>query len=149
MTGNEARTASQIRRCPMTGGRPSDMRLAAVIESKPAVDEVPLEAWWHLADCLRQSVPVRRAREGIEVLDAAALQRATHQAIWSAQAALAHLGEGTSTRTPDRPGPPNVRATMRDLARLIVSPRATPLEALRGSVLDHLEALGAPGSPAR
>ncbi len=146
MTITKPGTACGIRHCSITAARPLDARLTAVLESKLSVDEVPLETWWHLAESLRHSIAVRRAREGVAIIDADVLQRASYRAIWSAQAALAHLGEGSSKRTAGRPGRPNVRATIRDLARLIVSVRATPLETLRGAVLDHLEALGAPES---
>ncbi len=145
-TTSEAASGSSIKDCwPVTAFRPSDQRLAALLESKPATDEVPLETWWHLAESLQHSVVVRRAREGAAVLDAATLEHKTYQARWSAQAALAHLGPGPSRRPPvGRLGQPNVRATVRTLARFIVSPRPTPRENLRGAVLDHLDALGHP-----
>ena len=98
-TTTEAAIGSSVRDCcPITAFRPTDHRLAALLESKPAADDVPLEAWWHLAESLQHSVAVRRAREGVATLDAAALRQQTYQARWSAQAALAHLGPGPSRR---------------------------------------------------
>src|SRR3954447_17871281 len=87
-TTTEAAIGSSVRDCcPITAFRPTDHRLAALLESKPAADDVPLEAWWHLAESLQHSVAVRRAREGVATLDAAALRQQTYQARWSAQAA--------------------------------------------------------------
>jgi hypothetical protein len=111
MASTKAGTAWVIRHCSITANRRLDTRLAAVPESKPSADEVPLEAWWHLVESLRHSIPVRRTREGVVILDAGILRRETYQAAWcAAQAALAHLGEGPSKWTPTG----CVRTTRRD-----------------------------------
>jgi hypothetical protein len=147
MTRTNAGTAWAIGHCSISTARPSDPRLAAVLDGKPPADEVPIEAWWHLADSLQHAVSVRRAREGVELLDVEDLRRATYKARWSAQAALAHLGQGSTTwPTAGRCGQPSVRTSIRDLARLIVSARLTPVDKLRGAVLNHLDALGSPES---
>lgn len=142
MTGTNTRTRRSKQRCTIATDQPLDSRLAAVLELKPSSDEVPLEVWCHLVESLRHSITVRRAREGVEVPDPRDLQHATHQAIWSARAALAHLGEGTSERAVRPGGSLSVRTTMRDLTHLIVTGRSTPLDRLRRAVLSHLEALG-------
>src|SRR4051794_29083100 len=124
--------------------RPSDSRLAALLESKPARDEVPLEVWWHLVESLRHSIAVRRAREGIERLDVHVLDAELSRAQASALAALAQVGPGPADRRPSGRSPQlSVRSTISELARHIVSPRRTTPEALRGAVLDHLDALAA------
>jgi hypothetical protein len=145
MTSFAAQILVTDRHGPSAAFRPSDARLAALLESKPAAEEIPLEAWWYLVESLRHSVAVRRAREGVAVLGAAALTRETQQARCSAQAALRHLGQGPCRRrTIGRDGQRGVRATICDLARLIVSSRSTALETVRGAILDHLEALDSP-----
>jgi hypothetical protein len=146
MTGIKTRAVRSIRYDPMVAVRSLDNSVAAVLESKPSVDEVPPEAWWHIAESLHHAIAVRRAREGIARLHAAVLQRHIYEAAWSAQAALARLGEGPIKQTSGRSSPPSIRGTSADLARLIVSARVTPLETLRGALLNHLEALGAPES---
>src|SRR3954447_2656237 len=124
--------------------RPSDSRLAALLDSKPAKDEVPLEVWWHLVESLRHSIAVRRAREGIERLDVHVLNAEVSQAQASALAALAQVGAGAADRRPSGCPPHlSVRSTIRELARHLVSARRTSPEALRGAVLDHLDALAA------
>jgi hypothetical protein len=145
MTRTNAGPAEASARCPISAVRPPDPRLAAVLDGKPPGDEVPMEAWWHLADSLQHAVSVRRAREGVELLDADNLKRETYQAQWSAQAALAHLGQGPAI-WPDtgHRRQLSVRLSIRDLARLMVSARPTPIDKLRGAVLHHLEALGSP-----
>src|SRR3954449_6342616 len=138
-------TGTARRHCSSSTLGTSDPRLAAVLDRKPPADEVPMEAWWHLADSLEHAVAVRRAREGVELLDADALTRETYKARWSAQAALAHLGQGSAIwPTGRRREHLSVRTSIRDLAGLIVSPRPTALDKLRGAVLNHIEALGSP-----
>jgi hypothetical protein len=147
MTRTNAGTAWAIGHCSINTGRRSDPRLAAVLDGKPPADEVPTEAWWHLADSLQHAVSVRREREGVELLDSDDLKRETYKARWSAQAALAHLGQGAAIRpVADRREKLTVRTSIRDLAKLIVSARPTPMDKLRGAVLNHLEALGSPES---
>jgi hypothetical protein len=145
MTRTNAGTAWAIRHCSINTVRPFDSRLAAVLDGKPPADEVPMEAWWHLADSLEHAVSVRRAREGVELLDPDDLERETYKARWSAQAALAHLGQGSALWPANaRRERLSVRTSIRDLARLIVSARPTPMDKLRGAVLNHLDALGSP-----
>src|SRR3954465_6614177 len=84
--------------------RPSDSRLAALLESKPAGDEVPLEVWWHLVESLRHSIAIRRAREGIERLHVELLEDELAQAEASALAALAQVGSVRGDRQ-SRPRP--------------------------------------------
>jgi hypothetical protein len=147
MTTTDGATAPATGPCSISTVRRADPRLAAVLDGKPAADEVPLEVWWHLADSLQHAVSVRRAREGVELLDLDDLNRETYKARWSAQAALAHLGQGAAIwPVADRRDKLSVRTSIRDLARLIVSARPTPMDKLRGAVLNHLEALGSPES---
>jgi hypothetical protein len=142
MTNLAAGTLMAQRQGPGSALRPSDARLAALLESKPSVEEIPLEVWWYIVESLRHSVAVRRAREGVAVLGSEALRCETRRAEWSARAALAQVGGGPSKRrTSSRQGEPTVRATICDLARLIVSSRPTALDTVRGAVLDHLQAL--------
>ncbi len=145
MTSTEVGTRYETNHSAGLAVRPSDSRLAALLESKPTGDQVPLEVWWYLAESLRHSVPVRRAREGVAILGADVLKDEIDRARLSACAALARLGQGPSDRrTVTRPGPLSVRTSIYELARLVVSARPTSLETLRGAVLDHLDALGSP-----
>ena len=129
--------------------RPTDRMLAAVLEGKPLADEVPLAVWWFLAESLRHSVIVRRATEGVALLDLPVLRVELGRARRAAEAALEELECASSnpeTLTDDRgvppvAGRPSVRATTRDLARLFVTSRPTLKVRLRSAILDHLEAL--------
>src|SRR4051794_32972370 len=58
--------------------RPADATLAALLENKETVDEVPLEAWWHIAESLRHSIAVRRDQEGIQRLETDVLDAELH-----------------------------------------------------------------------
>jgi hypothetical protein len=127
----------------------SDPTLAAVLQRKPCSDEVPLAAWWFLAEALGHSVVVRRAAEGVAIIDAPMLRLAIERARFAAEAALEELDDCLAEPSTDdgRSAPgiyatvPTVRATTSELARLIVSARATPTDRLRTAILLHLDAL--------
>jgi hypothetical protein len=124
--------------------------LDAVLQGKPPSDEVPVAVWWLLAESLAHSVLVRRATEGVEILDPPSLHLEARRGRLAAEAALERLIDATmsSPAVKDRPighrripANPTVRTTIRELARLIVTPRCTPAELLRAAILSHLDAL--------
>jgi hypothetical protein len=127
----------------------ADTPLAAVLQGKPAADEISVATWWLLAESLRQSVLVRRAAEGAMV-PSTEIRLAANRARLGCEAALAELGTtpvdrrlGCAPRVGSRRAvpPPTLRITIYSLARLIVSARTTSPATLRAAILVHLEAL--------
>jgi len=134
----------------MTENRVADTPLSAVLQGKPAADDVPVAAWLLIADSLQHSVLVRRALEGVAILAVPVLRLETNRARLAALAALEELGDEVTeplrppVRPPDSRGFPSIpalRATSYDLARLIVSPRVTSRDRLCAAIHIHLEAL--------
>jgi hypothetical protein len=151
-------STTQTRQLPgheaMIEGHPTDPMLAAVLQGKPAADEIPLAAWWLLAESLSHSVIVRRATERVEIADAPTIHLETKRAWFAAVAALEQLKDPAAKRSGLDAGRvgcrvgsrrrgenPTVRATTRELALLIVSHRTTPIGRLRAAILAHLDAL--------
>jgi hypothetical protein len=129
---------------------PADPPLSAVLQGKPPNDDVPLAAWWLIAESLRHSVPVRRAAEGVETLATAELCLEKFQARLASQFALHELGDHSIFRkasseeaavTGQSSPVLTLRGTIRNLARLMVRGRPTPTSELVTAIQLHLEAL--------
>jgi hypothetical protein len=121
----------------------ADPALVAVLRGKPADEEITQATWWLVADSLRFSVQVRRWAEGVPELSARKLDQVAECARRSAQVALAELGRDLSEPAPHDAlvATATIRITMHELARLVVSPRATTAARLRVALEAHLEAL--------
>jgi hypothetical protein len=135
---------------PMTEPRPVDTPLDAVLQGKPSADEIPIAAWWFVAEALRHSVLVRRTVEGVATLPDPVFRLEASRARMAAEAALEELVdevsmattlENSNTGNKYSPTIPTIRATIYDLARLVVSPRSTPTVTLKAAIVAHLQAL--------
>jgi hypothetical protein len=127
-----------------------DPRLAAVLLGKPVAEEVPLAAWWLLAESLQYAVAVRRVIEGVEALTPPDLGVKAGRARSYGEAALEELDPvptdaaavGARTSEPSAPScAPTLRAMTSVTARLIVSSRTVTVAQLRGAILLYLDAL--------
>lgn len=123
---------------------PTDPPLSAVLHGKPGSDEVPVIAWWFLAESLKHSVLARRSVEGIATLSSTGLAHETMLARTAAEAAMHETGgmDGCRNAVLRDPGStPTLRDTIYTLARLIVSSRPTSRDHLATAVDRYLEAL--------
>jgi hypothetical protein len=124
--------------------RLADLRLAAVLESKPPTDQVSLAAWWFVVGSLESSVRIRRAIEGVEPLSWQSLEGIAVKARSSTRAALEELpGNVVSIDAAPVGSRPRtlLRSTVRKLALLVVTPRVTTAEQLSEALYQHLDAL--------
>lgn len=126
----------------------ADARLAALLQSKPDTEPIPLAAWWFIAASLQSSVQVRRCLEGVESLTAETLAQCIQRAHQAAGAALEELPESPAgAQAVDRVAMTCVqpvaalRCSVLALARLTVRSRATTTAELRGALLTHMHAL--------
>jgi hypothetical protein len=124
-----------------------DPALVAVLRGKPAHGEIAQTTWWLVADSLRFSVYVRRWAQGVPELDDDQLRRVADRARRLAFSAWLELmdapGAAPASDAPirTRVSVAKLRISMRELGRLVVSPRVITAARLRMALETHLQAL--------
>lgn len=124
-------------------GQAPDGALVAVIQGKPRNDQIPTAVWWFMADCLEHSVTTRRAIDGAATLPRHSFHLTVKRARLAAEAALDELDQPLTNNGFDAATaePPSLHKSIRDLARLVVTPRLTPTVVLCQAINAHLAAL--------
>jgi hypothetical protein len=123
-----------------------DCPLGTVLRAS-ASREVPIAAWWCVAESLSASVRLRRSVLGSSPMPKKRFEVLHNHARIAAETALAELDAFSpgAIATPRgcamRPRPLTMRTTLYELAHLVATPRATSAERLRIALGRHLAVL--------